>query len=93
MVSFTPAQPLLVFSPVPSLHISLVQSKTRDQKEELSLTRTGSTSQVSFSCEQCCEVMKKPKLDAHAQRCWGAQFTCSSLKSPPSLSLSFCLYN
>ncbi|GAA5883679.1 hypothetical protein JCM3774_002950 [Rhodotorula dairenensis] len=31
---------------------------------------------VSFSCEQCCEVMKKPKLDAHAQRCWGAQFTC-----------------
>lgn len=42
--------------------------------------------QVSFSCEQCCEVMKKPKLDAHAQRCWGAQFTCSF--PDPLLSLS-----
>ncbi|BGP57454.1 hypothetical protein JCM8202_002011 [Rhodotorula sphaerocarpa] len=31
---------------------------------------------VSFSCESCCEILKKPKLDAHAQRCRGAQFTC-----------------
>ncbi|POY76357.1 hypothetical protein BMF94_0554 [Rhodotorula taiwanensis] len=31
---------------------------------------------VSFSCESCCDIMKKPKLDAHAQRCRGAQFTC-----------------
>ncbi|GAA5946621.1 hypothetical protein JCM3765_000321 [Sporobolomyces pararoseus] len=31
---------------------------------------------VSFSCEQCCEVLKKPKLDQHAGRCRGAYYTC-----------------
>lgn len=42
-------------------------------------------SQVSFSCESCCEILKKPKLDAHAQRCRGAQFTCPFRSPSPSL--------
>ncbi|GAA5891475.1 hypothetical protein JCM6882_004483 [Rhodosporidiobolus microsporus] len=31
---------------------------------------------VSFCCEQCNDTIKKPKLDQHAGRCYGAQFTC-----------------
>ncbi|GAA5903634.1 hypothetical protein JCM8208_003641 [Rhodotorula glutinis] len=31
---------------------------------------------VSFSCEQCNDTVKKPKLDQHAGRCRGAYFTC-----------------
>ncbi|KAF8430120.1 hypothetical protein EV426DRAFT_5483 [Tirmania nivea] len=31
---------------------------------------------VSFSCESCCDVFVKKKLDQHANRCRGAQFTC-----------------
>ncbi|RPB23829.1 hypothetical protein L211DRAFT_224411 [Terfezia boudieri ATCC MYA-4762] len=31
---------------------------------------------VSFSCESCCDVLVKKKLDQHATRCHGAQFTC-----------------
>ncbi|GAA5973163.1 hypothetical protein JCM11641_006299 [Rhodosporidiobolus odoratus] len=31
---------------------------------------------VSFCCEQCNDTVKKPKLDQHAGRCRGAQFTC-----------------
>ncbi|KAM3584473.1 hypothetical protein VKS41_003286 [Umbelopsis sp. WA50703] len=30
---------------------------------------------VSFQCDGCCDVVKKPKLDQHRQRCW-ATFTC-----------------
>ncbi|KAI9284884.1 LYAR-type C2HC zinc finger-domain-containing protein [Umbelopsis sp. AD052] len=30
---------------------------------------------VSFQCDACCDVVKKPKLDQHRQRCW-ATFTC-----------------
>ncbi|GAA6041458.1 hypothetical protein JCM8097_001887 [Rhodosporidiobolus ruineniae] len=31
---------------------------------------------VSFSCENCGDILKKPKLDQHAGRCRGAYFTC-----------------
>ncbi|KAF8475675.1 hypothetical protein BDZ91DRAFT_844399 [Kalaharituber pfeilii] len=31
---------------------------------------------VSFSCERCCDILAKKKLDAHAWQCRGAQFTC-----------------
>ena len=31
---------------------------------------------VSFSCESCCDVLVKKKLDQHAARCRGAQYTC-----------------
>ncbi|RKO97483.1 hypothetical protein CAUPRSCDRAFT_3733, partial [Caulochytrium protostelioides] len=31
---------------------------------------------VSFSCEQCQDTVKKPKVQQHAGRCRGAQFTC-----------------
>ncbi|BGP19106.1 hypothetical protein JCM10213_008047 [Rhodosporidiobolus nylandii] len=31
---------------------------------------------VSFSCENCGDILKKPKLDQHAGRCRGAVFTC-----------------
>ncbi|GAA5864189.1 hypothetical protein JCM8547_001286 [Rhodosporidiobolus lusitaniae] len=31
---------------------------------------------VSFVCNACCDTLKKPKLDQHAQRCRGAQFSC-----------------
>ncbi|KAI9315940.1 hypothetical protein BX666DRAFT_1878546 [Dichotomocladium elegans] len=30
---------------------------------------------VSFQCDNCCDVVKKPKLDQHRQRC-RATFTC-----------------
>ncbi|RUP17061.1 hypothetical protein BC936DRAFT_139474 [Jimgerdemannia flammicorona] len=30
---------------------------------------------VSFQCDACCDVVKKPKLDQHRMRCW-ATFTC-----------------
>ncbi|RUS14443.1 hypothetical protein BC937DRAFT_93817 [Endogone sp. FLAS-F59071] len=30
---------------------------------------------VSFQCDTCCDVVKKPKLDQHRQRCRGT-FTC-----------------
>ncbi|KAJ2960021.1 hypothetical protein NQZ79_g4635 [Umbelopsis isabellina] len=30
---------------------------------------------LSFQCDACCDVVKKPKLDQHRQRCW-ATFTC-----------------
>ncbi|ODV86814.1 hypothetical protein CANARDRAFT_196084 [[Candida] arabinofermentans NRRL YB-2248] len=31
---------------------------------------------VSFSCENCNETVKKPKLAQHQSRCYGAYFTC-----------------
>ncbi|KAJ2779918.1 hypothetical protein H4R18_003733 [Coemansia javaensis] len=31
---------------------------------------------VSFVCNYCQETLKKPKLDAHAQRCRNASFSC-----------------
>ncbi|GAA6007145.1 hypothetical protein JCM10207_001524 [Rhodosporidiobolus poonsookiae] len=31
---------------------------------------------VSFSCENCGDILKKPKLDQHTGRCRGAYFTC-----------------
>ncbi|EEB05398.1 hypothetical protein SJAG_00410 [Schizosaccharomyces japonicus yFS275] len=31
---------------------------------------------VSFSCEVCADIVKKPKLDQHVSRCRGAYFTC-----------------
>ncbi|GAA5988411.1 hypothetical protein JCM5350_005302 [Sporobolomyces pararoseus] len=31
---------------------------------------------VSFSCEACGDILKKPKLDQHAGRCRGAYYTC-----------------
>ncbi|GAA5898710.1 uncharacterized protein JCM6883_003399 [Sporobolomyces salmoneus] len=31
---------------------------------------------VSFHCEACNDVLKKPKLDQHAGRCRGAYYTC-----------------
>ncbi|CUS14534.1 unnamed protein product [Tuber aestivum] len=31
---------------------------------------------VSFSCEICSDILKKPKLDSHAARCRGAYYTC-----------------
>ncbi|EGW33655.1 uncharacterized protein SPAPADRAFT_59029 [Spathaspora passalidarum NRRL Y-27907] len=31
---------------------------------------------VSFSCEVCNDTITKKKLDQHAQRCYGAYFTC-----------------
>lgn len=30
----------------------------------------------SFVCDVCQETLKKPKLDAHTQRCRGASFSC-----------------
>lgn len=30
----------------------------------------------SFVCDRCQETLKKPKLDAHVQRCRGASFSC-----------------
>lgn len=30
----------------------------------------------SFVCDKCQETLKKPKLDAHVQRCRGASFSC-----------------
>ena len=30
----------------------------------------------SFVCDTCQETLKKPKLDAHTQRCRGASFSC-----------------
>lgn len=34
------------------------------------------TGMPSFVCDQCQETLKKPKLDAHTQRCRGASFSC-----------------
>ncbi|KAI9504942.1 LYAR-type C2HC zinc finger-domain-containing protein, partial [Coemansia spiralis] len=31
---------------------------------------------VSFVCNYCQNTLKKPKLDAHAQRCQNASFSC-----------------
>ncbi|EPX71256.1 uncharacterized protein SOCG_01475 [Schizosaccharomyces octosporus yFS286] len=31
---------------------------------------------VSFCCEVCQDIIKKPKLDQHRSRCQGAYFTC-----------------
>ncbi|EPY53543.1 LYHRT protein [Schizosaccharomyces cryophilus OY26] len=31
---------------------------------------------VSFCCEVCQDIVKKPKLDQHRSRCHGAYFTC-----------------
>ncbi|KAF2831993.1 hypothetical protein CC86DRAFT_377232 [Ophiobolus disseminans] len=31
---------------------------------------------VSFSCEGCGDVLKKPKLDAHARSCYAASYSC-----------------
>ncbi|KAJ2357726.1 hypothetical protein IWW50_001547 [Coemansia erecta] len=31
---------------------------------------------VSFVCNACQETLKKPKLDAHANRCYNASFSC-----------------
>ncbi|KAI8873806.1 hypothetical protein GQ42DRAFT_160273 [Ramicandelaber brevisporus] len=31
---------------------------------------------VSFVCNACQDIIKKPKLDQHAQRCRGANFSC-----------------
>lgn len=31
---------------------------------------------VSFSCDYCQEIIKKPKLDQHTRKCRNAQFSC-----------------
>eukprot|EP01060_Flectonema_neradi_P014602 TRINITY_DN2122_c0_g2_i1.p2 TRINITY_DN2122_c0_g2~~TRINITY_DN2122_c0_g2_i1.p2 ORF type:complete len:217 (+),score=56.58 TRINITY_DN2122_c0_g2_i1:59-652(+) len=31
---------------------------------------------VSFSCEKCGDVIKKPKIKVHQQRCWTHGFSC-----------------
>ena len=31
---------------------------------------------VSFSCEKCGDVIKKPKIKVHQQRCWTYGFSC-----------------
>jgi len=47
---------------------------------------------VSFSCEQCNDTVKKPKLDQHAGRCRGAYFTCASSLSTLDEPLSARLH-